>query len=275
CPLPELIEVCREYDAVIVVDDAHGIGTLGPTGRGVAELQGVLRDVDILFGSFSKSFGGIGGFVLADTDLIEYLKLQAKSFVYSATLPVAQIEAASTALDIIQSDHSYFRRLEHNRDFFRNGLLELGFNLADSETHITPIMVGEDIATLTAGAHLYYGAGVIMMPFIYPGVPLGKARLRCNVTAAHHESDMGYTLEALAVIGANLDLIPKGSKTGASFFDKSRWVAQSKLRGIQNGGLSHVAEEVTEAGTKLKDYTQNLLGLGSDKGDGSGNGGAE
>ncbi len=270
CPLAEMIEVCREYDAVIVVDDAHGIGTLGPTGRGVAELQGVLGDIDILFGSFSKSFGGIGGFVLADTDIIEYLKLQARSFVYSASLPVAQIEAATTALDIIQSDRSYFRRLEHNRDFFRNGLLELGFNLGDSDTHITPIMVGEDIATLTAGAHLYHGAGVIMMPFIYPGVPLGKARLRCNVTAAHHESDMGYTLEALAVIGQNLDLIPKGSKTRATFFDKSRWVAQSKLRGIQNGGISHVAEEMTEAGTKLTEYAQNLFSGGRGKSDDAG-----
>jgi len=242
-PLPDIIEVCREFGAVLVVDDAHGIGTLGPTGRGVCEHHGVLGDVDVLFGSFSKSFGGIGGFVCADRAIIDYMKLKAKSFVYSASLPAAQIAAAARALDIIETDHSYFRKLEENRDFFRAGLLDLGFDLADSETHITPIMVGDEIRTLTFGAHLYHGANVIMMPFIYPGVPPGKGRLRCNVTAAHNKADMGFTLEALAVIGEDLGLLDKGSKTRTSGFKKAIWAAESKLRGIRNAGLPFAVDE--------------------------------
>ncbi|MBI4700267.1 MAG: pyridoxal phosphate-dependent aminotransferase family protein, partial [Deltaproteobacteria bacterium] len=96
-PLGDLLAVCRELGAAIVVDDAHGIGTIGPTGRGTAEKHGVLGQVDVLFGTFSKSFGGVGGFVLADRELIDFLKLSARSFVYSASLPVAQIAAASAA----------------------------------------------------------------------------------------------------------------------------------------------------------------------------------
>lgn len=254
-PLPDMIEVCRRHGACIVVDDAHGIGTFGPTARGTADLQGVLEDIDILFGSFSKAFGGIGGFVVGDQVVIDFLKLKARSFVYSATLPVAQIEAASMALDIIQRDfRSYHARLEANRDYFREGLLSLGFNLGDSETHITPIMVGDEIKTLTFGAYLYHGAGIIMMPFIYPGVPPGKGRLRCNVTAAHDRADMGYTLEALAVIGKQLELLGPGASTHASKLDQGRWLAESKLRGLRNAGLGYLGRELSEARAKLGEW---------------------
>ncbi len=258
-PLPDLIEVCRKHDACIVVDDAHGIGTLGPTARGVADLQGVLGDIDILFGSFSKSFGGIGGFVVSDQEIIDFLKLKARSFLYSASLPVPQIEAATVALDIIQRDHRKLHaRLERNRDSYRAGLLDLGFDLGDSETHITPIMIGDEIKTLTFGAYLYHGAGIIMMPFIYPGVPPGKGRLRSNVTAMHDEADVGYTLEALAVIGAELDFLPKGTATRASTLKKTRWLAESKLRGFRNAGFGFVQGELKAAGEKIGKWTRSF-----------------
>lgn len=259
-PLPDIIAVAKEFGAVVVVDDAHGIGTLGPTGRGVADLQGVLPDIDILFGSFSKSFGGIGGFVVGDQVLIDFMKLKAKSFVYSASLPVAQVEAASAALDIIEKDRSYQRKLESNRDYFRAGLLELGFDLADSETHITPIMVGDEIKTLTFGAYLYHGAGVIMMPFIYPGVPPGKGRLRCNVTASHSKAEMGYTLEALAEIGQMLELLPKGSHTHANMLSKGMWLAKHKLGGVRNAGFGYLTDELKGATSKLTEWTSERLG---------------
>jgi 7-keto-8-aminopelargonate synthetase-like enzyme len=256
-PLAELIAVCREFNAVVVVDDAHGIGTIGPTARGACEIQGVLSDVDILFGSFSKSFGGIGGFVLTDRTLIDFLKLKARSFVYSASLPIAQVEAAIAAHEIIVNDHAkYLAKLESNRDFFRQGLLDLGFNLGDSETHITPIMVGDEIKTLTFGAYLYHGAGIIMMPFIYPGVPLGKGRLRCNVTAMHDEADMGYTLEALATIGKELGLLDSSAQTNASRVDKVRYLAEHKLRGVRNAGLGYLGQEVRDAAGKLQAWVK-------------------
>jgi 7-keto-8-aminopelargonate synthetase-like enzyme len=259
-PLDKIIEVCKEFGAPIVVDDAHGLGAVGPTGRGTGEVKGVLRDIDVLFGTFSKAFGGVGGFVLGDREIIDYLKMRGRSFVYSASLPVAQVEAAMAALDIMESDHSYFRRLEENRDFFRAGLLELGYNLGDSETHITPIMVGEEIKTMTFGAYLFHGASVIMMPFIYPGVAIGKARLRCNVTAAHSRADMGYTLEALAAVGPMVDVIPKGRKTSSPMVRKALWAAESKLRGLRNAGMPFLVKELREAGSKAVGWARGRSG---------------
>ena len=258
-PLPELIEVCREFDAPIVVDDAHGLGTIGKTGRGVGEIHNVLDQIDVLVGTFSKSFGGVGGFVLSDHPIIDFLKLRAKAFVYSASLPVAQVEAATAALEIIESDHSYFRRLEDNRDFFRRGLLELGFDLGESETHITPIMVGDEEKTLKFGAYLYHGAQVLMMPFIYPGVPHGKARLRCNVTAAHSQADMGYTLEALAVIGKELGLIDDTARTTAGKATKAWWTAQGKVSAARNAGWAYLAGQLGDVRGKVGRWTKEML----------------
>lgn len=256
-PLDKFLEICRKYDAPLMVDDAHGLGTLGMTGRGVGEIYNVLPEIDILVGTFSKSFGGVGGFVLADRDIIDYMKLQAKSFVYSASLPVPQVEAALAALRIIESDYSYFRRLHDAARYFRQGLLDLGFDLGESdESHITPIMVGDERKALTFGAYLYHGAKVIMLPFIYPGVPKGKARLRCNVTASHSKADLGYTLEALSVIGQQLDIIPKGNKTKSKTWQKALWLAEGKMRGAKNAGIPFVLDELSETSTKVYDWTQ-------------------
>jgi 8-amino-7-oxononanoate synthase len=260
-PLADLIEVCRKYRACIVVDDAHGIGVLGDTGRGAAERAGVLADVDILFGSFSKAFGGIGGFVVADRTIIEFLQLQARSFVYSAALPVPQVEAAMAALEIMQLEGDSLRqRLEANASYLRSGLLELGFDLGDSESHITPIMVGDELKTLTFGAYLFHGAGVIMMPFIYPGVPKGKARLRCNVTVGHDRADIGYTLEALAAIGRDLELLPASAKTSVNPLTKSMWVIENSLRGARNAGAGYVEQQLRDATLKLGGWARQRLG---------------
>lgn len=249
--LDEIVELCREFDAVLVVDDAHGLGTLGATGRGVGELYGVLEHIDLLIGTFSKSFGGVGGFVLGDRVLIDYMKLTARAFMFSASLPVAQVDAALAALDIIESDFSYMRRLAENQEFFRSGLLELGFDLGESTTHITPIFINDEIKTLTFGAYLFHGAEVIMMPFVAPGVPRGHERLRCNVSAAHTKAEMGYTLEALAQIGQMLEVIPAGRKTRASEVQRGLWFAEHKLRGLQNGGVDYLAREFGEASKKF------------------------
>jgi glycine C-acetyltransferase len=252
--LDEIVELCREFDAVLVVDDAHGLGTLGPTGRGVGEMFGVLEHIDLLIGTFSKSFGGVGGFVLGDQVLIDYMKLTARAFMFSASLPVAQVDAALAALDIIENDFSYMHRLSENKEFFRNGLLELGFDLGESTTHITPIFINDEIKTLTFGAYLFHGANVIMMPFVAPGVPKNKERLRCNVSAAHTKAEMGYTLEALAQVGQMLEIIPPGRKTGASEVRKGLWLAEHKLRGLQNGGVEFLAQELGEARKKLAEW---------------------
>lgn len=264
-PLAAVADVCREQGAVLVVDDAHGLGALGPTGRGVGEIHGVLEQIDILIGTFSKAFGSIGGFVCADATLVDFLKLQARSFVYSASLPIAQVEAALAALDVIERDSALIRQLEDNARFFRDGLVDLGFDIGDSETHITPIMIRDEIKTLTFGAYLYHGADVIMMPFVSPGVAPGKERLRCNVTAAHSRAEMGYTLEALARIGQMLEVLPAGSATQASQLQRALWLAEHKLQGVRNAGLRYLTGELGAAGRKVGELTRNVLGSSSSK----------
>jgi glycine C-acetyltransferase len=258
--IDEIVALCRELDAVLMVDDAHGLGALGATGRGVGELFGVKDQIDILIGTFSKAFGGIGGFVCASQDLIDYMKLKARAFMFSASLPVSQVEAAITALEIIQTEPQHIRRLRENGDFFRQGLTELGFDLGDSIGHITPIMLRDQTLTLKFGAYLFHGGDVMMMPFISPGVPPGTERLRCNITAAHTRAEMSYALEALAKIGEMLEVLPKGTRTRASNLQRSYWFAGHKLRGLRNAGLPFMVKELTEVGKKATEWTRHQLG---------------
>jgi len=249
-PLADMMEVVRKHGAVIMLDDAHGLGALGPTGRGVAEMNGLTREVDLMIGTFSKSFGTVGGFVCADASLINYLKLSARSFVFSASLPLAQVEAAMAALDIIESDYSLVHKLQSNGNYFREALLSLGFNIGQSATHITPIFLNEEELTMKFGAYLYHGANIQMMPFVAPGVPKGKERLRCNVTAAHSHSDMGYTLEALSEIGKMLGVLPSSAKTSSSFMERAYWFLGHEIRGTRNAGLPFLKHEALELGKK-------------------------
>ncbi len=200
-PLDEIASLCDEFDARLLVDDAHGLGAIGEYGRGAAEMHGVLDRVDILMGTFSKVFGSVGGFICGDATLIDYLRLSAGSFVYSASLPVAQIEAAAAALTIVESDAELRQRLTSNARFFRDGLASIGCETIPGESHICPVMIGDEEQAIMLGAQLMQEQGVLMLPFVYPGVPLGKARLRCNVTAAHSEDDLSRAIEALSAVG--------------------------------------------------------------------------
>jgi len=249
-PLADMLQVVRKHDAVIMLDDAHGLGALGPTGRGVMEMNGLTREIDLLIGTFSKSFGTVGGFVCADAPLIEYLKLSARSFVFSASLPLAQVEAALTALDIIENDHALIHRLQSNGRFFRESLRSLGFDLGDSSTHITPIFLNDEELTMKFGAYLYHGANIQMMPFVAPGVPKGKERLRCNVTAAHTHADMGYTLEALAEIGKMLGVLPGTAKTSSTLRQRVYWFLSHEVSGTRNAGLPFLKHEALDLGKK-------------------------
>ncbi len=206
-PLAEFAEVCRDTGAALLVDDAHGVGVLGEHGRGACELHGVIDDTDILVGTLSKSFGSSGGFVCADRDVVEFIKLSARSFVFSASLPIAQVEAAHTALDLIVDGDELRQRLRDNQELFRTALLDLGFDLGESDSHICPIMVGDEELAMVFGARLCHEASVLMLPFVYPGVPLGEARLRCNLTAAHTPDDMHRAIDAVASIGRELGVL--------------------------------------------------------------------
>ena len=242
-PLAQMMEIARKHGAVVVLDDAHGLGALGKTGRGVCEVSGVGK-VDILIGTFSKSFGTVGGFVCADQSIIDYIKMSARGFLFSASLPLAQVEAAMAALRIIETRHDLFRKLEENARFFRAGLTELGFDLGESTTHISPIFIRDEMKTLTFGAYLFHAAEVVMMPFVSPGVAKGQERLRCNVTAVHTEEQMGYTLEALALLGKMLGILPGDRKTSFSTLRKLRYLAKVKAAGFCQNGLPYLQHEL-------------------------------
>lgn len=252
-PLADMLTVAKKHGAVVMLDDAHGLGTLGPTGKGVAEAQRVMGQADLLIGTFSKSFGTVGGFLCADKELIDYTKFAARSFAFSASLPLAQVEAALAALDIIEHDVTLMKRLHENGRRFREGLLSLGLNLGDATTHITPIFLNDEELTIKFAAYLYHGAGVVMIPVISPGVQKGKERLRCNVTAAHTEAQMGYTLEAVAEIGKMLGIIDKRVSTGTPQLDRVKWFLQNEVDGVRRAGLPFLRRELRTQSKRLWD----------------------
>jgi glycine C-acetyltransferase len=199
--LPEFIDVCERHGAALVVDDAHGSGTLGAHGRGTPEHQRVEGRVPILMTAFSKVFGGIGGCILASAQVIDMIKHAARSFLFSASLPVPIVAAVSTVLDMVENDGpALVAELHQKRDYFRGKLLEAGFDLGSSTTHIMPVMCRDERKALFMHIALLE-CGVLMVPVMYPGVKPGEERLRVNVTRGHTQEELDGALELLKTYG--------------------------------------------------------------------------
>lgn len=200
-PLRELVEVCERHDAVLVCDDAHGTGTLGTRGTGIVEEAGLLGRVPLVISTFSKTFGGIGGILLGAEDVVDYIKHNARSFLFSATLPVPVVAAAATILDMLEEEGpALVQELHEKRDYMRGCLTELGFDLGKSDTHIMPVMCRDQRKALFMHMALLE-CGVMMVPITYPGVKIGEERLRLNVTRGHSREDMDRALELLDTYG--------------------------------------------------------------------------
>lgn len=199
--LAEFVEVCARYDAVLLVDDAHGTGTLGTKGTGILEETNLLGKVPLVVSTFSKTFGGIGGILLGSEEVIELVKNNARSFLFSATLPVPVVAAASTILDMLETDGpAMVKELHQKAAYFRGKLNEAGFELGTSNTHIMPVMCREERKTLFMHVALFE-CGVMMVPLIYPSVKHGEERLRVNITRGHTQEDMDTALELLKTYG--------------------------------------------------------------------------
>ncbi|MCS6798567.1 MAG: aminotransferase class I/II-fold pyridoxal phosphate-dependent enzyme [Myxococcota bacterium] len=200
-PIVELVEVCERHGAVALCDDAHGTGTLGPTGRGIVEKYGLQGRVPLLVSTFSKSLGGIGGMLLADRVVVDHVKHQARSFLFSASLPVPIVAAAAEILTMLETDGATLvRELHDNAAYMRRGLLEAGFDLGKSNTHIMPVMCRDERKALFMHLALLEN-GVLMVPITYPGVKQGEERLRLNVTRGHTREEMDRALELLRTYG--------------------------------------------------------------------------
>jgi 8-amino-7-oxononanoate synthase len=200
-PLKEFVEICERYDAVLVVDDAHGTGTLGERGTGLLEETGLRDKVPVVVSTFSKTFGGIGGILLGSGDVVDFIKHNARSFIFSASLPVPIVAAASTILTMLEEDGpKMVRELQQKSDYFRSKLKEAGFELGTSNTHIMPVMCREERKTLFMHVALLE-CGVLMVPLTYPSVKQGEERLRVNITRGHTQEDMDTALDLLKTYG--------------------------------------------------------------------------
>jgi glycine C-acetyltransferase len=203
--ITEILEVCKRYDACVVLDDAHGTGTLGVHGRGILEEHGLEGTFPteklVIVSTFSKSLGGIGGIILGDEEVVDHIKHRARSFVFSATVPVPIVAAASTILGMLEADGpALVAELKDKAAYMRKSLQELGFDLGHSNTHIMPVMCRDERKALFMHVALLEN-GVMMVPITYPGVKQGEERLRVNVTRGHSREDMDKALSLLDAYG--------------------------------------------------------------------------
>lgn len=205
-PLPEIVEICQRYGARIMVDDAHGIGVTGG-GRGTSAHFDLTDKVDLIMGTFSKSFASIGGFIAGDADVIYYIQHKARSLIFSAALPAPNAAAVLTALDIIETESQHVENLWDNAEYMRKGFKELGYNTGNSNSPIIPVILGTDFVTGLAWNALIE-EGVYTNPVVPPAAPPNGGLLRTSYTATHKKEHLDRALRAFKVVGERLDLIP-------------------------------------------------------------------
>ena len=196
--LPELIELCNRYDAMLVVDDSHGIGVLGGSGRGTPEHFDCLEQIDVITGTLGKALGGAaGGYIAASARAIQVLEQRARPSLFSNALPATVAYSAHRAIEIIQQDSSIVKRLHENVAKFRQGLADLGFDCTPSPTAIIPIMIGDEAEAIRKSARLFE-LGVMAIGFAFPVVPRGEARIRVQVSAALTDDHIQQAMDAFA-----------------------------------------------------------------------------
>ncbi len=206
-PLPDLLEVCRKHDAVLVMDDSHATGVLGSRGRGTAEHFGMVGDIDIITSTLGKALGGAaGGFAAGSAAVGDYLTQRARPQLFSNALPPTVAASALASIEFLEAHPDRVTRLRDNARYFRERLLELGFNPLPGETPIIPVILGETSAAIQMSDQLL-DEGVFVTGFGFPVVPQGQARVRCQISAAHSREDLDQALAAFKKVGVRLGLI--------------------------------------------------------------------
>ncbi|MEP7227191.1 MAG: glycine C-acetyltransferase [Gemmatimonadales bacterium] len=205
--LPDLIELCRRHEAVLVVDDSHATGVLGKNGRGTAEHFGVIGEVDIITSTLGKALGGAaGGFVAASAAVCDYLTQRARPQLFSNALPPTVAASSMASIEYLEAHPERVSKLRGNARYFRDQLLGLGFQPLPGETPIIPVILGETAAAIRM-SDLLLAEGVFVTGFGYPVVPQGQARVRCQISATHSQDDLDQALAAFQKIGRQLRLI--------------------------------------------------------------------
>jgi glycine C-acetyltransferase len=207
-PLQKLVQLAKRYDALLMIDDAHGSGVLGETGRGSAELLGVMDGVDIHMGTLGKGFGSFGAYAAASATICEYLVNKARSFIFSTSMPPAVLAASIAAIDLVDSpEGAQLRaRLAANVALFKERLESSGFQTMGSETQIVPILVGPAEVTMQFSRELLE-QGIFVQGIRPPTVPAGSCRLRCTIMATHEPEDLESAARTIREVGGRLGVI--------------------------------------------------------------------
>ena len=195
--LPRMAEICRQHDAWLMMDEAHSVGVLGETGRGIEEHFGLDDVVDIKMGTLSKTIPSVGGYIAGKEDLIDFLRHASRAYIFSAALPPAQAAAAKEAFDVILDEPWRVDKLRANTEQFINGLQARGLDTLNSETAIVPVMCGsdEDAFAVTEYAQKH---DIFVLPVLSPAVPVGESRLRATVLASHEPEDIEDAMDVIA-----------------------------------------------------------------------------
>ncbi len=208
CNLPEIIKLAKIYGARVMVDDAHALGVLGENGRGTAEHFGLEAETDLIMVTASKSLASIGGFIAGREEVIHYIKHHARSLIFTAALPPAQVAAISAALDVIQEEPERRKRLWEITNKMLKGFKELGFNTKYSQTPIIPIVVGGGLQNVFSFWRALYDEGVFTSPVLPPAVPEGEELIRTSYMAIHTDEQLEFILDKFAKVGRKFGLIP-------------------------------------------------------------------
>ncbi len=205
--LADILDLARKHDAVVAVDDSHGSGVLGTTGRGTAEHCGVHGELDIVTSTLGKALGGAaGGFTASSAALCDYLTQRSRPQLFSNALPCTVAGSALAAIEYLEAHPELVTRLHENAAYFRSRLRELGFKPLEGETPIIPVILGETAKAIQMSNHLL-DEGVFVTGFGYPVVPKGQARVRCQISAAHSRDHLDQALRAFETVGRRLSLI--------------------------------------------------------------------
>lgn len=204
--LPEIKMLADKYDAKIMVDDAHGTGVLGANGHGTLEHYNMEGEIDLVCGTFSKSLGTIGGFTGSKCDVVTFLKLNSRSFIFTASLPPSVAATVLACLTVIEEEPVLLQKLHDNIDFMKKGLREMGFVLEETVTPIIPVLINDDEKAFKMTGQLEE-EGVFVNPVVPPAVPRGSSLIRVSIMASLSEEELRVALDKFNLVGKNLKII--------------------------------------------------------------------
>ena len=205
-PMDQIVKICKEYGAMTYVDDAHGEGVVGPDGRGIGAHFGIEGKIDVEMGTFSKAYGVVGGLIAGSQDLVNFALNKSRTWLLSGSHPPAVAGAQLAAIKVLETEPEHVKNLWDNTNYFKKELNSMGFDTGESETPITPVIVGESSKAKELSNRLY-DEGVFALPIVFPMVARDKARIRTMMNAGLKRDDLDYTLEKFEKLGKELKIL--------------------------------------------------------------------